>query len=114
MLLTEAGHERSFASREAEIESLVRFAWEERACRRGHRGAQNNRPVRIILHGAAATVARVSSQPSMTTVVSRCPAPARRRKRAGRLPRWWLLERRLRNHVVGAPSHNRRQRLGAR
>jgi hypothetical protein len=30
MLLTEAGHERAFRSRESEIEALVRFAWQNR------------------------------------------------------------------------------------
>jgi hypothetical protein len=53
MLLTEAGHERSFASREAEIESLVRFAWEERVVvsvvTEAH---ETDRPVRIILRRA--------------------------------------------------------------
>jgi hypothetical protein len=53
MLLTEAGHERGFASREAEIESLVRFAWEERVVITVVTEAHKpERPVRIILRRA--------------------------------------------------------------
>lgn len=53
MLLTEAGHERSFASREAEIESLVRFAWEERVVVSVVTEAHGtDRPERIILRRA--------------------------------------------------------------
>jgi pro-kumamolisin-like protein len=52
-LLTEAGHERGFVSREAEIESLVRFAWEERVVITVETEAHEpERPARIILRRA--------------------------------------------------------------
>jgi hypothetical protein len=53
LLLTEGGHERAFRATEADIESLVRFAWRDRVvisvlARRGH----PEHPVSIILRRA--------------------------------------------------------------
>ena len=63
LLRTEAGHERSFVSREAEIESLVRFAWEARLVITVVTEAYEPEcPVRMILRRAlAATAARLSA-----------------------------------------------------
>jgi Pro-kumamolisin, activation domain len=53
LLLTEAGHERGFVSREAEIESLVRFAWQDRVVVTVVTEAHEpERPVRIVLRHA--------------------------------------------------------------
>ena len=52
-LLTEHGEERSFRSRESEIEALVRFAWHERVVITVITDAHGSRvPVSIILRRA--------------------------------------------------------------
>jgi hypothetical protein len=54
LLLTEAGHERAFHSRESEIEALVRFAWQDRVVITVLTAAHDPHcPVSIILRRAA-------------------------------------------------------------
>jgi hypothetical protein len=53
LLLTEEGHQRSYRSREAEIEALVRFAWQDRAVITVFsREDDPSRPVSVILRRA--------------------------------------------------------------